>query len=52
MKSWSRQRYGRLNLNGNEMDEYVFYTNAGEGLGVVMKGLALCNGAVHRNALI
>eukprot|EP00972_Heterocapsa_arctica_P109872 16177041-Heterocapsa_arctica.AAC.1 len=28
------------------MDEYVFYVNVGEGMGAVMKGLAVSNGMV------
>ena len=29
VKTWTRQRYGKLHLNEIEMDEYIFYVDAG-----------------------
>ena len=52
VKRWSRHRYGRLSLSANDMDEYVFYINVGEGMAAVMKGLAMSNGMVVTNAFL
>ncbi len=32
LKKWSRTRYGKLQLNASEMDEYVFYVNVGSSM--------------------
>ena len=52
VKRWSRHRYGRLSLTADDMDEYVFYTNVGEGVAAVMKGLAMSSGMVVTNAFL
>jgi hypothetical protein len=52
IKHWNRHRYGRLQLDSNEMDEYVFYTNVGSEMSDIMKGLAFANGGVVRNGLL
>ena len=52
VKGWSRKRYGRLNINSHEMDEYIFYTNVGTDMVAVMKGLAYANGGVACNRLL
>ena len=52
VKRWSRHRYGRLSLTVDDMDEYVFYTNVGEGVAAVMKGLAMSSGMVVTNAFL
>ena len=49
LKGWSRQRYGRIQLNKDEMDEYMSYVNLGDSASIVLKGLALSNGAAVRN---
>ena len=41
LKKWNRQRYGRLNINEHEMNEYVYYTNVGDSMEDVMRGLAM-----------
>ena len=43
LKSWSRRRYGRLNLSEAEMCEYVYYVNAGASMPCVLRGLAASN---------
>ena len=43
VKKWSRLRYGKLILDTFEMDEYIFYVNAGGGMCDVLKGLAMSN---------
>ncbi|CAK0841998.1 unnamed protein product, partial [Prorocentrum cordatum] len=50
-KGWSRKRYGHLHLSEAEMDEYVFYVNAGGATASVTRGLAASNGFVAGNAL-
>ena len=52
VKRWSRHRYGRLSLTVDDMDEYVFYINVGEGMAAVTKGLAMSNGMVVTNAFL
>ena len=52
VKSWSRHRYGHLNIDAAEMDEYIFYINVGKENDAMMKGLAVSNGAVLKNKLI
>ena len=52
VKGWNRHRYGKLMVTKEEMDEYVFYVNVGEGIGDVMKGLAYANGGVVKNDLL
>ena len=52
MKRWSGKRHGKLQLDTNEMDEYVFYVNVGEGFADVMRGLAMANGGAVRNKTI
>ena len=52
MAKHMRHRYGRLSLTADDMDEYVFYTNVGEGVAAVMKGLAMSNGMVVTNAFL
>lgn len=49
VKTWSRSRYGRLMLNADEMNEYVFYANVGDSMGDVLKGLAFASGGVAKN---
>ena len=49
MKSRSRHRYGYLHITALDMDEYVFYTNVGDGMEAVMRGQAMSNGGVIKN---
>eukprot|EP00439_Symbiodinium_sp_Y106_P087449 s33_g54.t2 len=52
LKKWSRTRYGKLQLNASEMDEYVFYVNVGSSLCDVFHGLAMANGGACSNRLL
>ena len=52
LKKWSRTRYGKLQLNASEMDEYVFYVNVGSSMCDVFHGLAMANGGACSNRLL
>ena len=52
LKRWSRQRYGKLQLNEHELDEYVFYVNVATSAHGVLHGLAMSNGGVCKNDLL
>ena len=43
---------GSLMLSEADMHEYVFYINVGEGIGTVVKGLAVGNGGQHRPVIL
>ena len=52
LKGKNRKRYGQLNLNENELAEYVFYINVGSTMTKVLEGLAVCSGDVVKNTLL
>ena len=52
LKKWSRTRYGKLQLNVSEMDEYVFYVNVGSRMCDVFHGLAMANGGACSNRVL
>ena len=52
MKGKNRVRYGKLQLNEQELAEYVFYVNLGKSMSKVLEGLALSNGGVVKNTPI
>ena len=52
LKKWSRTRYGKLQLNVSEMDEYVFDVNVGSSMCDVFHGLAMANGGACSNRLL
>ena len=52
LKQWFRTRYGELQLNASEMDEYVFYVNVGSSKCDVFHGLAMANGGACSHRLL
>ena len=52
LKKWSRSRYGKLQLNVSETDEYVFYVNVGSSMCDVFHGLAMANGGACSNRVL
>ena len=52
VKTWSRQRYGKLHLREMEMDECIFYVNAGSSASKMFQGLAMANGGACRNRCV
>ena len=52
LKLWFRTRYGELQLNASEMDEYVFYVNVGSSKCDVFHGLAMANGGACSHRLL
>ena len=52
VKGKNRVRYGKLQLNEQELAEYVFYVNLGKSMSKVLEGLALSNGGVVKNTPI
>ena len=52
LKLWNRHRYGKLQLNRQELDEYVFYANIGGSMSDVLGGLAVSNGGAVRNFVL
>ena len=52
LKKWNRHRYGQLQLNANEMNEYIFYINIGDSMSAVLGGLAVSNGGAVVNRVL
>ena len=49
LKSWNRQRYGKLQLDEDELSEYTYYVNLGHGIGTVLRGFATAAGGCAAN---
>ena len=49
LKHWDRGRYGKLQLNKWDMNEYVFHVNIGNDMVPVIHGLSVANGGHHYN---
>jgi hypothetical protein len=49
LKHWNRGRYGKLQLNQLDMNEYVSYVNIGNDMVSVMHGLSVANGGAVKN---
>ena len=48
-RAFGWRRYGRLQLNKDELDEYIFYVNVGQDVKSVLEGLAVANGGLLQN---
>ena len=49
LKHWNRGRYGKLQLNKWDVNEYGFYVNIGYDMVSVMHGLSVANGGAVKN---
>ena len=49
LKRWNRGRYGKLQLNKWDMNEYVFYVHTGNDMVSMVHGLSVANGGAVKN---